>query len=324
MENGGYLVISLDFELLWGVFDVVDYRKKKSYFENARRTIPVVLKVFEEHDIHATWAVVGMLFNQNWEEWEKSVPNRVPEYNNDKLSAYKFGESIKGEKLEKLVFAPELIKAIKVVNGQEIATHTYSHFYCLEEGQSHEDFKADLLKAIEKASEMGIELKSLVFPRNQLKQEYLKICGDLGIKTVRSNPTSWYWKDTLSENLLTKVARSGDAYIPLGAKTYKAGAMDQKKDFPMEQKASRFLKPVEENQLMRRMKVWRVKNEITRAARKKEVYHLWWHPHNFGEQPEESIKDLQEILKHFEWCRKKYSMQSINMQELHGICTYTS
>ena len=54
------VVISLDFELLWGVFDKVDYKEKETYFKNTRKVIPKILDLFSENDIHCTWATVGM------------------------------------------------------------------------------------------------------------------------------------------------------------------------------------------------------------------------------------------------------------------------
>ncbi len=319
MSKNGYMVISLDFELVWGVFDVVDYKTTINYFNNTRKVIPSILAKFKEDKIHATWAVVGMLFNKNWEEWTLNRPVALPFYSNSKLSAYDFGNSIISTDFEELFFAPELINEIKNAPGQEVGTHTYSHYYCLEAGQDIEEFRADLAKAVEMAGKFNIDLKSLVFPRNQIKQEYLQICKEFGIQTVRSNPSTWYWKDTLSEAFFTKVARSGDAYLPFGKKTYSKDDIVQKNGLPLEQKASRFLRPVEGNYKLRKLKLKRIKDEITVAAKKKEVYHLWWHPHNFGDQPGESLKDLGDILEHFNVCRNKYGIQSVSMHELHDI-----
>lgn len=319
MNDNGYFVVSLDFELLWGVFDVVDFNHKRKYFENTRNVIPRILEEFSRFDIHATWAVVGMLFNKDWQEWNENKPKLVPNYSNVKLSAYKFGNSIKNDDSENLVFAPELIETIKNSLGQEIGTHTYSHYYCLESGQSSEEFKADLEKSIVLAGKLNIELKSLVFPRNQLKHEYLQICAEMGIENVRSNPSSWYWKDTLSEAFLVKIARSGDAYFPLGNKVYPFSQKNKEKGFPLEQKASRFLRPVEGNVLLRKLKINRIKKEMTKAAKNKQVYHLWWHPHNFGERPNESLEDLRIILEHFKYCQIKYNFRSVNMQEMNSL-----
>ena len=316
MNNHGTFVISLDFELLWGVFDVINFEKNREYFKNTRAAIPETLNLFEKFNIHATWATVGMLFNENWDEWIENVPKSTPEYSNERLNAYKFGNKIISSKTEQLCFAPNIIKKIIQVPGQELATHTYSHYYCLEEGQSLKDFQNDLALAVEMAGKMNITLKSLVFPRNQIKQEYLQICNEHGIKTVRSNPSSWYWKNIVSNSLFTKFARTGDAYLPLGNKSYPKSDIVGSSKLPLEQKASRFFRPVEQNGMLRKLKLKRIKEEMTIAAKENKVYHLWWHPHNFGDRPEESLKDLKLLLEYFNMLRKRYNFQSANMAEI--------
>ena len=316
LANNGHFVISLDFELLWGVFDVIDYQEKLEYFHNTRKAVPLILKTFEENEIHATWAVVGMLFNNSWEEWESNQPKVIPTYTETSLSAYNFGGSIINDATGKLVFAPEIVRQIKDTEGQEIGTHTYSHYYCNEQGQTIEQFTADIQKAIEVAKAMNIQIKSLIFPRNQLKEEYLGVCADLGIQNVRSNPSSWYWEDTRSTSLLTKISRSGDAYFPLGKKTYSTAEIKKKPMMPLEQKASRFLRPVEGSSILRKLKLNRIKREMTMAAKNKEIYHLWWHPHNFGNATSESLLDLNSLIKHFKKLHKKYNFQSANMEEI--------
>lgn len=317
----GYLVISLDFELLWGVFDVIDYRKKIDYFRSTRKVIPEILESFSRHNIQATWAVVGMLFNQNWKEWHQNLPSSLPEYDKPELSAYKFGKECHSKVPEDIVFAPELIQTIGTTIGQEIATHTYSHYYCLEQGQGLHDFRADMEKAIELAEKQGVNLKSLVFPRNQVEKNYLKICASLGIDNIRSNPSSWYWRDTLSEAFLTKAARSGDAYVPLGKKSYNIPHNHEHR--PAAQPASRFFRPVESKELLRELKLRRIEQEIELAAKKNEVYHLWWHPHNFGAKPEQSLADLERILKKFHDCHEQYDFQSVNMKTMGEIMRST-
>ena len=48
---------------------------------------------------------------------------------------------------------------------------------------------------------MGISLKSLVFPRNQFNESYLKVCVELGIENVRSNPNNWYWANVQEDSI---------------------------------------------------------------------------------------------------------------------------
>lgn len=316
MPKNGTLVISLDFELIWGVFDTVNIDSKMQYFLNTRKVIPKILHLFKASSINATWATVGMLFNENWAEWERNIAEQKPDYTNSILSSYEYGDAIKSKGYNELCFAPQLILDIIKTSGQEMATHTYSHYYCLENGQGPVAFRQDLEQAIKMANKFGIEMKSLVFPRNQIKEEYLNICAELGITNVRSNPDSWYWNDTSKSGLLTKIARTADAYTSLGKKTYPISDLKIKLNLPLEQKASRFLRPVESQPKLRKLKLNRIKKEMTSAAKNSEIYHLWWHPHNFGDQPEESMNDLSEIIKHFEFLRSKYNFQSLNMKEL--------
>lgn len=317
MNDKGYLVISLDFELLWGVFDKVNYKERETYFKNTRKVIPEILNLFSKYQIHSTWAMVGMLLNENWEEWKGNRPKILPNYKNSGLSAYEYGKALNSLETEYFCFAKKIIQLIQKTPNQEIGTHTYSHYYCLEEGQTLNSFKADLEKSIELAKQMGIELKSLVFPRNQFNEEYLKVCYDLGIENVRSNPTDWYWKDTQNNSLKNKMFRTGDAYIGPKNKSYKLTDLNVEKGKPLSQKASRFLRPYSNNVFFNDLKLKRIKSEITFAAKNNEIYHLWWHPHNFGENSKSNLKDLEEIFKHFEKCKKEFGFQSVNMYEIY-------
>jgi len=312
MSNGA-LVISLDFELLWGVFDKVDWREKKEYFHNTREVIPEIIKLFEEHEISCTWATVGMLFNNDWDEWNANIPDKIPKYENERLSAYTFGKSIQSKETEELCFAPDLVKLIQETSNQEIATHTYSHYYCLEPGQEIEAFNADLKKTIELASNFGVELNSLVFPRNQYNPEYLEVCEILGIRTVRTNPENWYWQNTQNDSLAQKIFRTGDAYIGLFDKSYKASDISCFSQKITGQKASRLLRPYSKKIIINKLKLKRIFEEMEYAAKMGEHYHLWWHPHNFGGNPLENIKELQQILKKFSILKNKYGFCSKNM-----------
>jgi len=51
------------------------------------------------------------------------------------------------------------------------------------------------------------------------------------------------------------------------------------------------------------------------AAENKKLFHLWWHPHNFGVNTDENISFLEEILLYFKELQKRYGMLSLNMNE---------
>ncbi len=318
MNKNGTLVISLDFELLWGVFDKVDWREKTAYFQNTRKIIPEILQLFEQYEISCTWATVGMLFNENWVEWNANIPKVLPEYANSKLSAYNFGKSIQRDKdTEELCFAPELIRLIQQTPNQEIGTHTYSHYYCLEPGQRIESFNDDLATAGRMAKKFGIELKSLVFPRNQYNTDYLEICKGNGLNTVRTNPENWYWKDTQKDTLLQKVFRTGDAYFGLNDKPYS----DLPEIFPgiQGQKASRLLRPYSRKTFQNKKRLQRIISEMEAAAKHNQIYHLWWHPHNFGRNPKNNMEDLIHILDNYKKLAIKYNFSSVTMETLSSL-----
>ena len=80
-------IISLDYELRWGVFNVFDERYDDNLL-GARQVIPQILNLFKEHRIKATWAIVGLLFNSTKEEFYKNKPLLEPSYNVDANNPY--------------------------------------------------------------------------------------------------------------------------------------------------------------------------------------------------------------------------------------------
>ncbi|MEP0711394.1 polysaccharide deacetylase family protein [Algoriphagus sp.] len=320
----GIFTISLDFELLWGIFDKVGTSYDPKYFKDTRLIVPDMLELFAKNEIQATWATVGMLFAENEEEWRQYSPTQLPSYREPKLSAYEF---VKKHGLKSEVhFAPELIQTILDTPGQELGSHTFAHYYTLMRGQSPEQFRQDLQATQRIAQDkFGKTLRSLVFPRNHINELYLSICLEEGYTQVRSNPRNWYWQETQHEDLSKKWFRSADCFFKVGQRTsYPAGELQVLPEEPLLIPASRILRPISKNnKLFNAVRLNRVKNEMTSAARGKEIYHLWWHPHNFATDPIQSMQELEDILSHFRFLQAEFGMQSRNMggiRELVGGC----
>ncbi|PZX47773.1 polysaccharide deacetylase family protein [Algoriphagus chordae] len=313
----GTFTISLDFELLWGIFDKVGTGYKPSYFLNTRQIVPIMLEKFAKANVQATWATVGMLFAENEEEWRAYSPKFLPSYRDRKYSAY---EWVKKNGIRPEVhFAPDLIRQIIDTPGQELGSHTYAHYYTLMRGQSPEQFREDLM-ATQRISKdkFGVGLESLVFPRNHINELYLGICLEEGYKYVRGNPRNWFWQETQHENLSKKIFRSADCFFQVGAKTsYALEEVNLFEQEPIIIPASRILRPQQQhNLLMNKSRLLRIKSEMTFAAQHKEVYHLWWHPHNFGTNPESCLAELDELLSHYAKLHSEYGMLSMNMRSM--------
>ena len=159
----GNFVISLDFELMWGVRDVTDIYSYGSNILNVHNVIPRILEIFEKNKIRATFASVGFLFHKNIVELMKDLPDILPQYKNTYLSPYnEYLKSINEARLnDKLHFAPDVIFKIEKKNGlHEIATHTYSHFYCRAIGATKDAFKSDISKSVSVAALNNIRINS--------------------------------------------------------------------------------------------------------------------------------------------------------------------
>ena len=156
-------IISLDFELKWGVFDVLGDEYNKNIL-GARLAIPKILDIFEKNNIKATWAIVGFLFASNKDEYKKFKPLLTPSYDKKYLDPYKIeiGET---ENQDKLSYAGSLVNLIKNTKNQEIASHTYCHYYCTENGQTKLEFENDVSSMVSISSDKGLKpIKSIVFP----------------------------------------------------------------------------------------------------------------------------------------------------------------
>ena len=215
-------------------------------------------------------------------------------------------------------FAPALIEQIKKTPGQEIGTHTFSHFYTLEKNTTIGQFKNDLRSAIAIAKEKGIEIKSIVFPRNQYSDEHINACLEEGIKVYRGNELSGAYKPISreNENIFRKGVRFTDAYINItGHHCHAIPAANEIINVP----ASRFLRPYNPKfKLLDPLKLRRIKQGIKFAAKHGLVYQLWWHPHNFGKYMEENFTFLEQVLKFYQQLNQEEKIESQNMLEIYS------
>ena len=315
--NHGIFIISLDFELYWGVRDKRSIEQYKNNLKGAREAIPRILQVFNDYNIHATWATVGFLFFKNTEDLKENLPDLTPTYKRKELSPYEYINN--SPTLDPTYhFAPDIIDSILESKGQEIGTHTFSHYYCLEPGQSVEEFNSDIETAKNTAKHKDIPLKSLVFPRNQWNEAYLSFLPKHGIQCYRGNEESWIYKasDDAGQNKLQRALRLVDTYLNLsGYNTYNLPT--HAPDKPYNLPSSRFLRPHSDKlSFLDGLRLRRIKKAMKFAAINKKVFHLWWHPHNFGANTNENISFLADILKYHTSLNERYGIESLNMSEV--------
>jgi peptidoglycan/xylan/chitin deacetylase (PgdA/CDA1 family) len=316
----GAFVVSLDFELQWGVRATL--ARDGGYRENlrgAREAIPQMLRLFEEFEIAATWAAVGLLFATSRLESESFRPGLQPLYRDGSLNPYRepVGED---EEDDPFHYAPSLIDAIRSTPRQEIGTHTFGHYHCLAPGQTADEFRADLRSAIAIAAKQGIAIRSIVFPRNEHNPAYDLLLKEAGILCYRGNPWLYARSDAGVPARVLRAARLLDAHVALPGTTFAWERLMQPNGL-CNVPGSLFLRPIDERSAgaIPRLRLKRVLAGLRRAADRREVFHLWWHPHNFGAQLEVNLALLRVMLESFAEQRARGSVRSFSMHEVGAI-----
>ena len=313
-------VVSLDFELHWGVRDI--YRGGDAYMQNlhgARVAIPQVLELFARYEVACTWATVGFLFARSAAELAETRPSITPKYDNPALDPYQQQVGA-NEANDPLHFAGSLVEQIQQYPNQEIATHTYSHYYCGEPGQDGAAFAADLDSAICIAKRKGISLKSIVFPRNQHNPEYDRILRSHGIRCYRGNPPSALYNFADSSDAshpLRRIGRAVDSCVRLSGHNAKRWDAVLQPSGLSDVAASSFLRPYEPRfPLLTRLRQRRITRSLQAAADAGEIFHLWWHPHNFGVHIAQNLAMLEYILQKWRSLRDSHGMRSLTMAQV--------
>jgi peptidoglycan/xylan/chitin deacetylase (PgdA/CDA1 family) len=319
VSKPGRLVISLDFELYWGMRDHSGLDEVRDALLGTRRAIPELLSLFSEFEIRATWATVGFLFCDGFTELRANQPEVLPRYENVRLDPYTYQASAAlgaSEREDPFHFAPSLIREIAACPGQEIGSHTFSHYYCFDDGGDSDAFRADIRAARRVATACSIELRSFVFPRNQVYPGYLAPLAEEGFACVRGNSASRAHRPTPSgsRNRISRAARLADAYLPVLRHGREGPRWTD--GLLLDVPASRFLRPYQLRlRHLESRRRGRIIRELREAAIGGHTYHLWWHPENFGRWTDANLAFLRSLLEEFARLRDACGMQSCSMAD---------
>jgi peptidoglycan/xylan/chitin deacetylase (PgdA/CDA1 family) len=229
--------------------------------------------MLDAYEVPATWAVVGRLL---LEPDGDRIPPREP-------SSWYYAP-----------YLPELIGSAEVMH--EIGTHTFSHTYADDPAVSVDVWREDLEAACRISGEYGLALRSIVYPRNQVR--YTELLPDYGIIAYRGVERNWYQNRRGALHFV-------DRALGLPATTY--GLADLKvSDRLVNLPSSQFLLAYDgvRQMIPTASRVRQACLGLRRAARLGEVYHLWFHPFNLGTSPR-MFDALERILR--EVCRRRDS-----------------
>ncbi|MEZ4796621.1 MAG: polysaccharide deacetylase family protein [Flavobacteriaceae bacterium] len=323
----GHFVLSLDFEKHWGVFDKRSVESYKSNLENVDSVVDKLIDLADKYKVKLTFATVGFLFAKNKEELMRFSPQKKPTYINNKRSPYLLINTIgDNEEDDTYHYALSSIEKIKSNSNHEISTHTFCHYYCHEEGQTVQQFEDDIKSSVAIAKSKEINIESIVFPRNMIRETetdkpYLDVCYKYHIKSFRGKEkvffqnihTNKFYKNWY----LFKILRLTDTYFNISShNTYKIESL-YKNGSPLNLPSSRFLRPYSNTlSFMEPLKINRITKAMKHAAKHNEMYHLWFHPHNFGTNTEKNFNNLEKVFKQYTILNSKYNFKSETMSGL--------
>jgi len=311
----GTLIVSLDFELFWGMLDCATLESYGGNVMGGRKAIPQLLQLFQKYGIHATWATVGFLFAENYAELKSYMPENAnrPGYEDNALDPYAWFSQIgDNEETAPCFYGLSLIRQVARTPGQEIGSHTFCHYYCREKGQTPEQFAADMAAAKALGKAKGYDLTSVILPRNQCEPEYTEVLRNLGFTAYRDEENDWI-HETIKFRPLLRALRLLDVYLPL---TGQGGYLPKEENGIWNLVGSRMYKPIfPALSFLEGLKLRRIKKQMLHAAKNNLTFHLWWHPHNLGVRTEAHFRQLEEIFAYYHHLKEKYGMQSLNMQE---------
>jgi len=170
----GIVVLSADFEMAWA-FRYSRTRQSEAAEAgiNERNNIPLLVDMFEKHDIPVTWATVGHLFLGECTRGDGSRAHSDmprPAYFSNRNWSYNSGDWYDHDPCTDMVrdpvwYASDLVDLIlKSSAGHEFGCHSFSHCDFTYANCSKEMADAELDASIAAASSKNIRLRSMVFP----------------------------------------------------------------------------------------------------------------------------------------------------------------
>jgi peptidoglycan/xylan/chitin deacetylase (PgdA/CDA1 family) len=286
----GAFVVSIDTELAWGEMHRRDGSEGRHRFAAEREVIDRLLALFARYDISATWAVVGHLFlDACHDDGRGPHPDLVtPDY------PWLDGDWLAVDPATDLGHDPfwygrDIVDAILACPvRQEVGSHSFSHVIVDDPACTAEVFDSELNAAERVAAERDVELRSFVYPRNQIAQ--VARLGEHGFRCYRggrpqppfAGRPAWQRR---ALGLADKVRPlAGSAVLPAPGD---GGVWNVPQTY--------LFAPSADSRLPVDLWVRRPVARLRQATRARSLFHLWFHPYNVTAAPERSFAALDRI-----------------------------
>jgi hypothetical protein len=308
----GALVISIDFELIWGTLDLFGPERFRRACELEREVIiDRLIELFADLNVPATWCVLGHLF---LERCELTDGQKHPEiirpshgwHKNDWFQHDPCGD----EQSAPLFLGHSLIEKIRACSTpQEIGCHSFSHVIFGDAGCSREAAESEVAQCMRLARGLGIELRSFAFPRNSVG--HLDVLRDHGFACYRGPEPNWYEKAGLP-HVMKRLAHLWDVITAAQPPVVEPERVDAGL-WNIPGSMIYFPKHGIRRYIPLSLRVKRAKKGIDAAVRQHRIFHLWFHPTNLADSADEMIDGLRTILEYATSLRDRDELRILPM-----------
>ena len=278
--------ISADFEIAWA-FRGRSEEERLTRGVRCRRNVPKILRMLKETQIPITWATVGHLFLESCQRGSGGCAHpempRPPKnlrwegdwYRHDPCSDWKS---------QPHWYAPDLISQILSNDvPHEIGSHSFSHIDFSESTSTKELVDHELRACIRVMSPHKLQLRSLVYPFNNMGHHYLDLIGELGLTAVRHRDP--------------RVRLSYPVGTPSGVyQLYESMNLRRAKYYNYIEKAGLLLE---------------------KAIQRNAAYHIWFHPSDPTEIFEEEFYGILNLMAEL---RAQGRLWVVTMGDLAAYC----
>jgi peptidoglycan/xylan/chitin deacetylase (PgdA/CDA1 family) len=287
--------LTFDTELIWGSFDQISPKGFASRYPDVRGTIDAVLRLLDQYDVAATWAVVGHLFLRACQRDGSRLAH--PELSARPHQSWRSGDWYSADpctdrRRDPLWYGDDILDALQSTHTpQEIGCHSFSHALYRDPAMTRAAVDADLEACIALAAARGLVLRSFVFPRNfEGHHEALQAHGFRAYRGL---------EPTRQASLTGPVGRAVRLADHLVALPPPVSTPHERLPGLWNIPASALLIP---RTGLRRVvpvasQVRKAKAGLRRAKEVGGVFHLWTHPFNLASDRKTMIGMLEAILR---------------------------
>ena len=295
------VVISLDTELAWGFHDKGNISHLTKWHAE-RQNIDGMLKLFDEHKIPVTWAIVGHLFLESCVRDHPDSEYPIHWYSQDP------GKNILQEPLW---YAPDIVRRIIDADaGHDIGLHSFSHVPFGE--VNHSVAMHEMIQAVDAAKKYGIIPISFVYPRESIG--HINVLKDFGIKIFR-RPGHGFEKKLPKSSKLRKAFREC-LYMYPGSESKirnEGGILSVTSSTSL---AGWGLLTIIKKRIYQRLKLKKIKATLLHSIKKRCMVHFDAHPHNFRDQGD--LDYLSSVLTLISYYRKRYGLKVETMAQVYN------